>query len=378
VSIAENGRALSAPWHILTGEYPPKFGGVSDYSAQVANGLAQAGIEVHVWTPGQPATSDGVTVHPADWSAAGLARLDQELNRFPIPRRLLIQYFPNAWGRKGLNFGFVRWLRARKERGDDVRTMLHELWYRPEPWDRPQRYLLIPAHRWMMGQILKASSCVYASIPAWEEMLKPYRFDGPIRWLPVPSNIPVVGVDVTLFTAHQPDFVRGKMIIGTFGTFREEIAPALRVVVPRLASNDRVCVALIGQNSDEFGASLTGDGLWIGVGAVSSEEVSLQLKLSDILIQPYRGGVSSRRGTIMAGLAHGKPIVTTSGPLTEPIWSESRAVVLVPDGDTDAFVAAVERLMNDPDARERLGNAARATYLAHFAAGRTIEGLLSD
>lgn len=80
----------------------------------------------------------------------------------------------------------------------------------------------------------------------------------------------------------------------------------------------------------------------------------------------------------MAGLAHGKPIVTTSGPLTEPIWSESRAVVLVLDGDTHAFVTATEDLMNDPDARARLSDAARAAYLAHFAIGRTIEGLLED
>ena len=38
-------------WHILTGEYPPQPGGVSDYSRMVAHGLAAAGDEVVVWAP---------------------------------------------------------------------------------------------------------------------------------------------------------------------------------------------------------------------------------------------------------------------------------------------------------------------------------------
>ena len=35
-------------WQVITGEYPPQPGGVGDYTAQVAAGLAAAGDEVHV------------------------------------------------------------------------------------------------------------------------------------------------------------------------------------------------------------------------------------------------------------------------------------------------------------------------------------------
>ena len=38
-------------WVLITGEYPPAPGGVSDYSSMVARGLAEAGDEVHVWAP---------------------------------------------------------------------------------------------------------------------------------------------------------------------------------------------------------------------------------------------------------------------------------------------------------------------------------------
>ena len=38
-------------WQIITGEYPPQPGGVSDYTRIVANGLASAGDSVVVWAP---------------------------------------------------------------------------------------------------------------------------------------------------------------------------------------------------------------------------------------------------------------------------------------------------------------------------------------
>ena len=52
-------------WHIITGEYPPVLGGVSDYSHLVAEALAGAGDDVHVWCPRSPELDarNGVTVH---------------------------------------------------------------------------------------------------------------------------------------------------------------------------------------------------------------------------------------------------------------------------------------------------------------------------
>src|SRR5579862_6625194 len=38
-------------WHIITPEYPPQTGGVSDYTRLVAEGLAEKGDVVHVWCP---------------------------------------------------------------------------------------------------------------------------------------------------------------------------------------------------------------------------------------------------------------------------------------------------------------------------------------
>jgi hypothetical protein len=38
-------------WAIVTGEYPPQTGGVSDYTPQVALALANLGDPVHIFAP---------------------------------------------------------------------------------------------------------------------------------------------------------------------------------------------------------------------------------------------------------------------------------------------------------------------------------------
>lgn len=83
-------------WAIITGEYPPKLGGVSDYTRQVACGLAQAGDEVHVWAPPgpEPLTADA-GVHPhrlrGNFDPRSLASLGRALDNLGR-HRLLVQY----------------------------------------------------------------------------------------------------------------------------------------------------------------------------------------------------------------------------------------------------------------------------------------------
>src|SRR5579883_195141 len=53
-------------WHLITCEYPPQIGGVSDYTFLMARELARAGEEVHVWcgaASGDYPESPGVSVH---------------------------------------------------------------------------------------------------------------------------------------------------------------------------------------------------------------------------------------------------------------------------------------------------------------------------
>jgi glycosyltransferase involved in cell wall biosynthesis len=77
----------------------------------------------------------------------------------------------------------------------------------------------------------------------------------------------------------------------------------------------------------------------------------------------------------MAGLAHGCPVVTTSGALTEPIWAETGGVAMSRAGDAEALVGLTMSLLDDPDRRLRLGATGKALYERRFALERTIETL---
>ena len=53
----------------------------------------------------------------------------------------------------------------------------------------------------------------------------------------------------------------------------------------------------------------------------------------------------------MAGLALGKPVVTTAGHLTEENWMTSGAAVLVPTGRVEELATAVAELLADPSSK---------------------------
>jgi glycosyltransferase involved in cell wall biosynthesis len=107
--------------------------------------------------------------------------------------------------------------------------------------------------------------------------------------------------------------------------------------------------------------------MWTGY--TPQEEVSANLLASDICVLPYRDGASFRRGSFMAALVHGLPIVTTSaGPLAADLESaashlprlrDGENVLLVPPDDAVALAQAIARLADDPELRQRLGQGAK-------------------
>src|SRR5919112_1432913 len=95
-------------WHIITSEYPPASGGVSDYTRLVAAGLAASGDQVHVWCPpgeGAGVETPGVSVHGVlgGMSPSDLRRVGRELDGFKGPRRLLVQWVPHGYGYRAMN-----------------------------------------------------------------------------------------------------------------------------------------------------------------------------------------------------------------------------------------------------------------------------------
>jgi glycosyltransferase involved in cell wall biosynthesis len=373
-------------WHIVTGEYPPQPGGVSDYTQLLARGLVSAGDEVDVWAPEYAGPTEahlGITVHrlPGHFGPRALVRLDRALRRNGSPTRLLVQYVPHMYGCKAMNLAFCAWLLMRRKLAPWV--MFHEVVFPCNRGERWRHQFLGAVTYSMAAMVARAAEHIFVSIPAWERLLRGLiRVPGPITWLPVPSNVATeASPEAVALIRRQVAPDPGTVLLGYFGTFGGQVADFLAQAVPKLlADHPERRALLLGRGSQEFVERLRkqhalGANRLLARADLASAELAAHLASCDLLLQPYPDGVSSRRGSVMAGLALGQPIVTTEGHLTEPVWGQEQLAGLVPAGDLDAFTAAAERLLARPEARRQLGLRARTGYEEYFSLRRTIEQL---
>jgi glycosyltransferase involved in cell wall biosynthesis len=96
--------------------------------------------------------------------------------------------------------------------------------------------------------------------------------------------------------------------------------------------------------------------LWTGY--VEGPEVSASFWAADICVMPYRDGVSFRRGTLMAALAHGMPIISAYPQVEIPEIVEDQNMALVPAGDADALANKIVELAASASLRRRLAQGA--------------------
>jgi glycosyltransferase involved in cell wall biosynthesis len=378
-------------WHLLTGEYPPDRGGIGDYTRLLARALADQGCQVHVWTPSADADSeaDGVAVHAMGGVGRdALRRLGEALDRHPAPRRLLVQYAPQAWGMRGMNLPFTRWLLARRRAGDDVRVMFHEPYF-PFGWQRPRRNLLAAVNRLMARTLLRASTRAYVSTHLWEPLLATLAPPGlEFTLLPIPSTIPFVD-DPGRVARIRREVGEGRPIVAHFGTYGDLIGPALtRALRALVGYRPDARILLLGNRGPDFAERLRAvderfrDNV-IAPGYQSPDDVSVHLQAAGVAIQPYPDGADTRRTTLMACLANGVPTVTTRGRGgNDLIFSLALSHAAPGDGDGQGLRAAdllgsADVLLESGDLDE-LRARARAFYQREYAIERTVERLLAD
>jgi glycosyltransferase involved in cell wall biosynthesis len=391
-------------WHLVTSEYPPQAGGVSDYTRLVAEGLAAAGDVVHVWCPSagsagsaaaesetaaasgsETAAASGLFVHRelGRFTPSDLRRAGKLLDEFGAPRRLLVQWVPHGYGYQSMNLPFCVWLWNRAARSRDaVEVMVHEpyLAFGEGSWKQNG---VAAVHRLMAIALLGAARRVWLSIPAWEGSLRPYALGRalPFRWLPVASNIPVVDDDDGAQVVRARYATTRERVVGHFGTYGRSTTELLKKAVPALLRASADCVVLlIGRGSEAMRDELTAHQPELSLrlratGSLAAAELSLHISACDVMLQPYIDGASSRRTSLMVCLSHGVPVVTTSGRLSEPLWAASEAVALAPAGEAAALVETTARLLADDERRRRMSLAARSLYEERFDVKRTIKAL---
>ena len=202
-------------WHLFTGEYPPAPGGVSDYTRQVAVGLAERGETVEIWAPRVPGADPddpGVTVHRLQSVRPDhLAELGRTIAASRARDRLFVQYVPQSFGRRGMNVELIRWLVRQPA---EVWVQFHEVAFAWDWLHRPQHQIIALVQRWMSRALARRADRIFISIEGWRRQLG--DLGARAEWLPIPSNIPINVPELVtarirrdLVTRFPSDFVDG-------------------------------------------------------------------------------------------------------------------------------------------------------------------------
>jgi glycosyltransferase involved in cell wall biosynthesis len=370
---------------LISGEFRPMQGGVGDFTYEIGWALRYLGAAVTVLTStaaGPGRAEDGLRVEPRleRWGWDSWRTILQTAEELEADV-LNIQYQAAAYGmHPAINFLPLR-LRARKQRPRVVVTF-HDL---------KVPYLFPKAGRirwWVVLALARWSDAVIVTNAEDLETLAPYPLSPAPYLIPIGSNIepaPPADYDRDAWRARWgvgPEDI----LLSYFGFLNESkggetLMRALDKVVKKgyrarllmvggkWGSSDPTNVAYAQQVEaliDKLG--LSERVMWTGY--TLQEEVSANLLASDICVLPYRDGASFRRGSFMAALVHGLPIVTTISNSQFPIPnspSSSRLpslldgenVLLVPPDDAAALAEAIARLADTPEMRQRLGQGAK-------------------
>ena len=401
----------------LTGEYPPMQGGVADHTAHLARYLVGLGVDVSILTSTE--VDSGPDVYPvvSGWGLGCWRQIGRWLSEHR-PDVLHIQYQAAAYNLGGWVNWLPWWLRRRQNRPRVVVTF-HDLrvpYLFPKAGPLRWRSILALARysdavivtNVEDGRSLRADLGIGESgnqgiresgnqgigesgkrgsrdqedglssslIPESQSPDSPTR--GILTLIPLGSNVhpqPLPDYDRDNWRA-QAGIGEHTLLLAYFGFLNESKGGEdLVLALEQLLGQGRDTHLLIigGQVGDvdptnrvyaeRVRSLIETCGLvervyWTGY--TSLEEVSANLLAADVVVMPYRDGVSFRRTTFIAALCHGRPVVTTypTVPLVE--LQDGENVLLVPPRDVEALAGAIARLAGDASLRAQLSAGAAA------------------
>jgi glycosyltransferase involved in cell wall biosynthesis len=344
---------------------PPTLDGIGDHTAFLASALAEQAHDVRILTAQSSATPvPGVHIVDAFSTASrqGVRALADAVAASP-PDWFVLQYNPFSYGRWGLNLSLPPTLHEIRHRcpGTRVALMVHEPFVPVESW----RFALFTTwQRWQLWALGRQADLVLFSIAPWVERFQRWFPQTPLCLLPVGSNIPVAPSNRPALREHlgiAPD----TLVCGFFGSAHESRdLGLLRPALMRLREKGLDASVLYVGTAGTTIRSMLADVPFHDAGPLPADDVSRHMAAMDLFLAPFRDGVSTRRGSFMVGLQHGRPTVTTTGPDTDSDLHDAAgtAFLAAPQGDPSAFARQVEQLATDAETRWRIGQAGATLY----------------
>lgn len=310
---------------------------INEYSRRLTDALVANGI--------------GARYEPAGLSAV--------LNARRMPDWVLLQYNPFRYGRAGFAPGLLRDAMRLKRAGVPLAVMVHEAWVN---MNDPRTTLIGSWQRVQLRGLLRLADAVMTST---ETLAHEIGHDA--VHLPVASNI--APVPVTHQAARDSLSTGEAFVVALFGRAHESRAldHAEAAITALAAARGPHALAILNLGADAPPVRVPPGVELRSPGRQSPEQLSVGLSASDVVLLPFTDGVSTRRGTLMAALAHGRPVLGLTGHNTDTILARARdALWLTPAGSPVAFARATVALTAEPARLGTMGAAARRLYETHF------------
>ena len=308
-----------------------------------------------------------------------ITRVPWELNGWPKALRdlklralrwrgtvVLIQYTALGWSSRGFPWRVLSVLKVLKSAGARLAIVFHDV----EPYagsrlvDYLRRFIQV---RTMNGVLSKADFAVFTVPFERISWLRPVPTNA--VFIPVGPNLPVPSAIAAAFREHTCPTIGVFSITGGQPGARETevIVGAVRHASHALG---RLHLSVFGRHAEmreaDLRSSLKGLPVELSVeGVVTPERVVQKLSACDVLLF-VRGSISSRRGSAIAGIACGLPVIAYSGSETALPITDAGVVVVAADQPRQ-LQASLVRVLSDPDYRRDLAARSRAIYQAHFA-----------
>jgi glycosyltransferase involved in cell wall biosynthesis len=368
--------------------YPPFPHAVGEYTALLAAALRQEGVAARVICASEQSVAgavlktavseefvDGVHVIKG-FSLHRPEEIVATIQSDP-PAVAVLQYCPFSWGVRGWSPGLVRaWRQLAKKCPSVGRiTMFHELWTETASW---KARLMKVYQKAQAIAVARESHSLCFSSHGWYRRMKQSVKDLPARVIPVGTNIPVVPI-TALEARRRLGISESAPVLGVMGTGHRSrrfdlVAAAFRATVAiqpnarllYIGPDRRVLAEAFGGEQNLRELAVIADG-W-----ADEMETSKRLAAVDLYLCPFSDGVSCRRGSFIAGLAHGLVCLSTRGNDTDPVLLEATdhgcaALHLVDAQDRDGFARRAVALVKSRSTASPGRNAARDLYQRVFA-----------
>lgn len=316
---------------------PEQVDAIDEYSRRLVGALGGAGVE-------------------ARYEPGGLSAVLQSPHP---PRWVLLQYNPFRYGRSGFAPQLVLDAWRLWRRRVPVAIMVHEAWV--DICD-PKSALISLWQRLQLRALLRLVGPVMTTTAALAR-----EIGGGAVHVPVASNIDPVEASPDL--ARKRLGLDGRLVIAAFGggNLSRALADAEDAIAAVAESRGPDRVTLLNLGAGAPALRVPGGVAVHAPGVLPAEELSLYLRASHLVLLPFKDGVSTRRTTLMAALAHGRPVLGLHGHNTDDVLARARdAIVLTGAGDRAAFAHAAVELASDAHRMRSAGEAGRQLYESSF------------